>query len=92
VRLVRRWPFITLAVLTLIVGAVWHATTGGARSGIVFTVVSLLGAPFIAAMRWARQLIGWSPPYTQLLGFLLGLAPYVLAEFALRFVRARRGA
>ena len=87
---VRRWPFLILAVITLLVGGLWHATTDGARSGIVFTIVSTLGAVFIAGMRLARQMVGWSPPYTQLLGFLLGLAPYVLADLVLRIIRARR--
>lgn len=89
-RLIRRWPFLTLAALTLVVGGSWHATTDGSRSGFVFTLVSVLGAPFIAAMRWAIRNVGWSPPYTQLAGFLLGVAPYVVADFVLNALRARR--
>ena len=79
----------TLAVVTLAVGGIWHWTTDGSRSGLVFTLVSILGAPFIAAMRFAVRTIGWSPPYTQLVGFIVGLAPYILAEALLRLWRHR---
>lgn len=87
---VRRWPFVTLAIFTLVLGAVWHALGGGARSGVAFTIVSIVGAPFIAAMRWATRGLGMSPPFSQVAGFILGLTPYLIAEVVLRVVRARR--
>lgn len=91
-RFISRWPFLTVAAATLVIGGLWHWTTDGSRSGVVFWIVSVLGAPFIAAMRWATRAVGWSPPYTQLVGFVLGLVPYVVAELLLKAVRRRRRA
>ena len=88
--LVRRWPFVTLAIFTLALGVVWHAVGDGTRSGIAFTIVSIVGAPFIAAMQWATRGLGMSPPFSQIAGFILGLTPYLIAEVVLRVVRARR--
>ena len=88
-RFIRRHPFLILALGTMAIGAVWH-TLGPALREPTAPVVSVIGAPFIAGMRLARRLVGWSR-LTPLLGTLIGLAPYVLADWLLSRRRARRG-
>jgi hypothetical protein len=76
-----------LALLTIVFGVVWHspliAADGRAALQPVFTVV---GFPFIAAMRFVNRAIGASP-LTPLAGLLLGLLPYVIADAIWRRVR-----
>lgn len=85
---VRRHPFLCLGLATMVIGAAWHALSPGLR-GSSAPVVTVIGAPFIGAMRLSRSLLG-SSPLTPLLGTLIGLAPYVLADRLLSRARARR--
>ena len=89
-RFVRRHPFVCLAIVTMAIGALWHTLPPGLRTPTA-PVVGVIGAPFISAMRLTRRMVGWSA-FTPLLGTLLGLAPYVLADWLLRRARARRAA
>jgi hypothetical protein len=51
----------------------------------LFAVVSVLGAPFIGAMRFTGQFV--TGPLRPLMALLLGLAPYVVADLLLRHYR-----
>ena len=90
-KLVRSWPFLTLAVVTLVVGVLWHlagvARDDGVLARLLFGAVSVLGAPFIAAQRLSRTL--GDTPLRPAIALLLGLAPYVLADLLLRRRRLR---
>jgi hypothetical protein len=90
-KLVRSWPFLTLAVVTLAVGVLWHlagvARDDGVLGRLLFGAVSVLGAPFIAAQRLSRTL--GDTPLRPAIALLLGLAPYVLADLLLRRRRLR---
>lgn len=90
-KVVRSWPFLTLAVATLVVGVLWHLGGIGRDDGIpgrvLFGIVSVLGAPFIAAQRLSRSL--GDMPLRPLIALLLGLLPYVLADLLLRRRRMR---
>jgi hypothetical protein len=87
---VRRRPFLCLAIVTIVIGAVWHALSPELRATSA-PVMGVIGAPFIGAMRLSRGLVG-SSPMTPLLGTLIGLAPYLLADWLLARVRRRRHA
>lgn len=87
-RFLRRHPFLMLALVTMAIGAGYHMLGPSAREPLA-PVVSFIGAPFIAGMRLARRLVGWSR-LTPLVGTLIGLAPYVLADWLLARWRARR--
>ena len=52
-------------------------------------VVEIIGAWFIAAMRLVNRHTGGTA-FTPLLGFLLGVAPYLLADVALNMWRKKR--
>ncbi len=85
-KLVRAWPFMTLAAVTILIGIAWHAA-GAARDdgGIgqaMFAIVSIIGAPFIAAQRLSREL--GTSPLRPVVALLLGLAPYLIADLVLR--------
>jgi hypothetical protein len=90
-KVVRSWPFLTLAVITLAVGVLWHLAGIGRDDGVLgrllFGVVSVLGAPFIAAQRLSRTL--GDTPLRPAIALLLGLAPYVFADLLLRRRRLR---
>ena len=85
----RRHPFLCLAVITIAIGIAWHAA--GPARGPMTPIVSVIGAPFIAAMRLSRRVIGWST-FTPVIGTLMGLAPYLLADWLLARARQRRAA
>jgi hypothetical protein len=87
---VRRRPFLCLAIVTIAIGAAWHALSPELRTPST-PVMNVIGAPFIGAMRLSRRLVGGSP-VTPLLGLLMGLAPYVLADWLLARARSRRTA
>ncbi len=89
-RFVQRQPFVCLAIVTIAIGAAWHAL-GPELRGSSAPVMNVVGAPFIASKRLARQLAGASA-VTPLLGTLLGLVPYVLADWLLARARMRRAA
>ena len=86
----RRRPFLCLAVVTIVIGAAWHALSPETRASST-PLMEVIGAPFIGAMRLSRPIVGASP-MTPLLGLLIGLAPYVLADWLLARARARRTA
>lgn len=90
-KVVRSWPFLTLAALTIVVGILWHVggvdRDDGMAGRILFGVVSVLGAPFIAAQRLSRSLADM--PLRPLIALLLGVAPYLLADLLLRRRRMR---
>jgi hypothetical protein len=91
-RLVRRFPFLTLAVVTLLIGGVWHAVhldTGTPLGHALLQVVSVLGAPFIWGQRYAAHALG-PGAVARIAGFILGLMPYMLWEVLLATYRARR--
>jgi hypothetical protein len=92
-RRLRERPFLTLAFFTLIVGAVWHLSGldhDESRFGFaLFAISYVLGTPFIVAMRLVGSVI--SPPVLRgLLGFALGILPYLAADEALRRRRLRK--
>lgn len=90
-RLVRAKPFLLLALITIAIGALWHSpviTSAYVRS-ILQSGVEVIGAPFIIAMRLSASAFGESP-FAPISGLLLGIAPYLLADWLLRRVRARR--
>jgi hypothetical protein len=89
-RFVGRHPFLCLAVVTIAIGAAWHALSPEARAPSA-PLMNVIGAPFIAAMRLSRTVVGASV-LTPLLGILLGLAPYLLADWLLSRARRRRTA
>ena len=90
-KLVRSWPFLTLAAATLVIGVLWHlggiSRDDGTLGRVLFAIVSVLGAPFIAAQRLSRML--GDLPLRPLIALLLGLAPYVVADLLLRSRRTR---
>ena len=86
---VRRHPFLCLAILTIALGAAFHALSPERRAPLT-PVMNVIGAPFITGMRLSRDL--GSSPLRPLVGTLLGLVPYLLADWLLSRVRARRAA
>ena len=90
-KIIRSWPFLTIAVVTLLVGVAWHLAGIGKDDGALgrglFAIVSVLGASFIGAQRLASTL-GDSPlrPWVAL---IVGLAPYVIADLLWRRRRPR---
>jgi hypothetical protein len=93
VRFVRQRPFLTLALVTLAVGAVWHLSglnqDQGPLGSAVFAIAYVLGTPFILAMRLAGSVVS-HPALRGVLGFILGLLPYLAADEALRRRRLRK--
>lgn len=89
-KLLRNHPFLLLAVVTVIIGAIWHSPLIGASARpSLAPVVEIIGAPFIASMRFVNRTVGPSP-LAPLLGTALALVPYLLADFALRRWRLQR--
>ena len=90
-KLIRGWPFLTLAAFTLAVGVAWHLSgvgKGGTPLGVAFYwFAAVLGAPFVAAQKTATALVA-AKSLRPLVGLVLGLAPYVAADVWLR--RRRR--
>ena len=91
-RVIRLWPFLSLAVVTLLAGVAWHLAGIGKDDGALgrglFAVVSVLGAPFIAAQRLARTL--GESPFRPWVALFVGIAPYVIADLLLRRRRNAR--
>jgi hypothetical protein len=85
-RVVRSWPFLSLAAVTLVIGVLWHLGGVGRDDGtlgrILFGIVSVLGAPFIGAQRLSRAL--GDTPVRPWVALLLGLAPYVIGDLLFR--------
>ena len=85
-KVVRSWPFLSLAVVTLIVGVLWHlggiGRDDGALGRVLFGIVSILGAPFIGAQRLSRSL--GDTPLRPWIALILGIAPYVIADLLVR--------
>ena len=92
-RRLRERPFLVLAVFTLIVGAMWHLSGLDHDEGPVgfalFAISYVLGTPFIMAMRLAGFVVS-HPVLRGLLGFALGILPYLAADEALRRRRMRK--
>jgi hypothetical protein len=95
VKVIWTWPFLSLGLATLLLGALWHAAridhADGSLQMAAYIAVSIIGAPFILAMRLATATFG-SSSLTPLVGLVVGLAPYVLAEWLLHRWRSRRRA
>jgi hypothetical protein len=93
VRFVRQRPFLTLALITLAVGAVWHLSGLNRDQGLlgsaVFGIAYVLGLPFILAMRLVGAVVS-HPAIRGMLGFVLGILPYLAADEALRRRRLRK--
>jgi hypothetical protein len=89
-RFVRSRPFLCLAVVTILIGVLWHSPIigSGATRDALAGVVSVIGAPFIGAMRLSTSLLDGSR-LTPLLGLVLGIAPYLLADWLLARYRHR---
>ena len=88
-RFLRRHPFLCLAILTMAIGALWHAPLLPTDLRVsTMPVVKVIGAPFITGMRLARSLVG-ANPFASLLGTAIGFAPYVLADWLLAWKRRR---
>lgn len=90
-KLLRSRPFLCLACLTVLLGVLWHAALAGSASehAVLTGVIRVVGAPFIGAMRLSNALLGGSS-ITPFVGLILGLSPYLLADWLLRKVRLRR--
>jgi hypothetical protein len=92
-KLVRAWPFLSLAAFTLVVGVVWHLSGVGHGSsflGVAFYWFAIgLGAPFVAAQKAAAVLVS-AGKLRPLVGLVLGLTPYLIADLWLRRRRASR--
>ena len=92
-RFVRQRPFLTLALFTLAVGAVWHLSGINGHQGpmgsAVFAIAYVLGMPFILAMRLVGSFVS-HPALRGALGFVLGMLPYLAADEALRWRRLRK--
>jgi hypothetical protein len=92
-RRVRERPFLVLAFFTLVLGAVWHLSGVSADDGplgfALFAVSYVLGTPFIAAMRLVGSVVS-HPALRGVLGFVLGILPYLAADEALRRRRLRK--
>jgi len=86
-KVIKSWPFLTLAAFTLIVGVAWHALGVNRDSGppgaAFFWFAYILGAPFIGAMTLMTRVVG-VPSVRPLLGLIIGLAPYLAADLLLR--------
>ena len=82
-----------LAFFTLAVGAVWHLSglnrDAGPLGFVFFAVSYVLGTPFILAMRLIGSVVS-HPGLRGLLGFALGMLPYLAADEALRRRRLRK--
>ena len=90
-RILRNHPFLLLGLVTILIGGWWHtsgidpkASAGGAAA---YRVVSVLGFFFISAMRFLRSLTD-NFAVSGIGSMVLGLTPYLLADWALR--RRRR--
>jgi hypothetical protein len=92
-RILRLHPFLSLAALTLGVFALVATTRpdydDGGIGGILFVLLLALGQPFLLAMRLMRTTFGDSTVVV-IVGWILGLLPYVAADVALRHWRTRR--
>jgi hypothetical protein len=93
VHFVRRRPFLTLALITLAVGAVWHLSGLNAEEGplgsAMFAIAYVLGMPFILAMRLVGSVVT-HPALRGVLGFVLGMLPYLAADEVVRRRRLRK--
>ena len=92
-RLIRARPFLCLAVVTILLGVLWHSPligSGDTRAALT-GVMTVVGAPFIFAMRLFTSLLG-SSKLAPLLGLLFGLTPYVLLDWLLAKYRAHSSA
>ncbi|HJU64436.1 MAG TPA: hypothetical protein VJ596_02105 [Gemmatimonadaceae bacterium] len=89
-KLLRHHPFLLVALLTLLLGAIWHSSliAESARPSLR-PVMTIIGAPFIASMRLVNGALGPSP-VTSLLATALALVPYLLADLLLRRWRLRK--
>ncbi|MDQ4079541.1 MAG: hypothetical protein M3125_02190 [Gemmatimonadota bacterium] len=91
-RLLER-PFLVLAFFTLIVGAMWHLSgfdyDQGPLGFALFAFSYVLGAPFIVAMRLVGSVVS-HPALRGVLGFALGMLPYLAADELLRRRRLRK--
>lgn len=90
-KLLRSRPFACLALATVLLGVLWHTTLAddAGRDSVLSVVMSIVGAPFIFAMRSSSALFGDSR-VTPLVGLVLGLVPYVLADWLLQRLRSSR--
>jgi hypothetical protein len=92
-RFIRERPFLVLACVTLVVGAVWHLSglddDQGALGFGLFAVSYVMGTPFILAMRLVGAVVS-NPILRGLLGLAVGLLPYLAADEALRRRRMRK--
>jgi hypothetical protein len=93
VRFVRQRPFLTLALVTLAVGAVWHLSglneNQGPLGAAMFALAYVLGLPFILAMRLVGSVVT-QPALRGVLGFVLGILPYLAADEVVRRRRLRK--
>ena len=91
-RVFRNRPFLTLSVFTLAVGVAWHLSgldrDDGPLGLALFGISYVLGLPFILAMRLAGSVVS-NPVLRGVLGFALGLVPYLVADGLLRRRRVR---
>jgi hypothetical protein len=87
----RSRPFLCLAGVTVLLGALWHAMLADTASdhAVLTGVIRVVGAPFIGAMRASNALLGASK-LTPLVGLMMGLVPYLFADWIFRRVRSRR--
>lgn len=89
----RERPFLVLALFTLAVGAAWHLSgldqDDGPLGFALFAVSYVLGTPFIMAMRLVGSFVS-HPALRGLIGFALGMLPYLAADEALRRRRLRK--
>lgn len=83
-RFLKRHPFAVLAVLTILIGVLWHSTVLPASIRPALSpLVTVLGYPFVSAMRFVNRNMTPSA-LTPVLGTAIGLAPYLLADWIWR--------
>jgi len=91
-KFLRTRPFLSLACVTIAIGAAWHLSglkpDDGPLAFGLYAVSYALGLPFITATRILRSVIG-NPALAGILSLAIGLAPYLLADWLLRRRRSR---
>lgn len=91
-RLLSNHRFLLLGIFTILVGGWWHTSgidpSASASGAAVHRVVSVLGFFFITATRFLRSLTD-NFAISGIGSIVLGLIPYLLADWALRRRRRR---
>jgi hypothetical protein len=83
---IKAWPFLSLAAFTLVIGVVWHVSgvnrNSGAAGAAFYWFAAIIGSPFIGGMTLATRWVNGA--LRPLIGLVIGLAPYVIADLMWR--------